>query len=466
MFGIALGNAYPNLQAPQGYAPAAAGAQAPANSASSHTVANPTSSVAPQPSASYRAPSFVAVPAIAIAFVPAFGLPIAAAQAVPGYGAANYGGAGANGAGAVGGLDAGHVTSNPTSSLSSGNAQGPAAQAGFGGYGAGFAGAVGGYALAVPVVAMPVFFAFGSPVFAAPTAPSPTPTPTPPATPAVDDVPAVVDDSVDVPLDDTPPVVDVPVTPNASDDANDADAQLPISRYAIDEFARVRARSVERSVESNLTLSLTTKDGDSISLDFSQLDVLSKKKVIGQLADGTSIRDFSRERSTERAVNIDITGDLSADEKAAVDALIDDVIDVAGRFLRGDTAGALNKLESLNFNTEQLSEFSLKMSVNKKVDIDKMFLGDDSALQSLAIKDGEVGAALEFFASEQKSLIESARQVFNDESAVKLVKSALPFLLASPLEQLASEVGDFEPAADAADETDGNDQVDSEQPAT
>ncbi|MCR9277412.1 MAG: hypothetical protein NXH85_05515 [Pseudomonadaceae bacterium] len=462
---------------PAQYNPYAAAQQAPAAAANSgHSTSNPTSSLAPAPVAGQSTIQPVgqvgfasAVPAAFIAFVPSFGVPIASVGG--GYGAAGFGsGQVASGVpqAQAGAAESGHVTKNPTSALGSDAA--PTGPVG-GDYAGGFAGSVGAfggigaYALATPVVVVPVFLQLGSPIFLQqPVQPGVAPAPDGvPSNPVADDAP-VVDDGADpapaTPPSGTPPVVD-PGTETDNDDVDQVN-DFPISRYTAEDFARLRGRVGERSVESNLSLSLTTKDGDTIKLDFAALDVSSGYRLRGELVDGGSVRESSRSSSSERALSIEITGDLSDDEKAAIDALLDGLVEAAGSFLSGDGRGALRQLEALDFDTSQLAEFSLDLSVTKKVSVDRLFKGEASPLSSIAARDSNVSATLDLLASEQKTLIDSARQSFDDASAANLVRQALPFLLVSPLEQLADDVAGYSaPAADdsAADSGEAADDV-------
>lgn len=449
---------------------AAAANAAPSVESGGHTTANPTSSLgapagAIQPSAQQG--GFVsAVPAAFIAFVPAFGVPVAAFGGGYGGGFAPAQAGTTSPNAPAGAAESGHVTSNPTSSLGSDSAPtGPVGGDFTGGF-AGSVGAFGGigaYALATPVVVVPVFLQLGSPVFLQqPVVPGVAPSPDgQPANPVGDDVP-VTDDSAD-PNPTTLPGTTAPVVDPGSDAGSGDDdpvRDFPISRYTADDFARLRGRVGERSVESNLSLSLTTKDGDLIKLDFSALDVSSGYRLRGELADGGSVRESSRSSSSERALSIEITGELSEDEKAAIDALLDGLVDAASSFLSGDGRGALRQLEALNFDTSQLAEFSLDLSVTKKVSVDRLFKGEASPLENIVARDSNISASLDLLANEQKALIDSARQSFDDASAANLVRKALPFLLVSPLEQLADDVAGYTAPVAADDAAAGSDPGD------
>ena len=339
----------------------------------------------------------------------------------------------------------GHVTHNPTNAMQS---AGGAAPQGFGGFN-GFGGIGGGFAAAAVV---PVFYQIGFPfIFAGggvgqPGVPAvdpepvppvidvePAPGPTLPSLPA-DDAPVIVDETpVPVPADAVPPVF----TPPAASGGN----PFPIEGLDVDSFDRLRMREVERSLETTLSLDLTTRDGDKVTLDFRQLDVSSSTRVRGALVDGGRARHMDRSNSFDRFVNMDVQGELSDAEKAAIDEVLATVIDTANHFFGGDSIRTtMQKLTSMDFDLAELADFSLKMSVEKSVSVDRMYKRPDQPLQVLADQDAQIAQTLEFFASEQRNMIDMARTGFDDESAVRLVNNLLPPMLDGLLGELQQAV--------------------------
>jgi hypothetical protein len=217
----------------------------------------------------------------------------------------------------------------------------------------------------------------------------------------------------------------------AASDSTDPAPQPPtIRKLSVDDFAALRARTVDRSRESTLALKLTTQEGDLVELTFRQLDVLTQTRLKGVTDSGDRVRASDTTGSSERNVNMQITGDLSDAEKAAIDSVLQNVVDVANQFFHGDLQAAMAKMTDVQIDTGQLADVSLKMSMTQSSELNKVAIGDDGQLQQLAHRETGVSQALEFLADQQRTLIAAAKTQFDDHSAVKLVKQLLPALLA------------------------------------
>ena len=132
-------------------------------------------------------------------------------------------------------------------------------------------------------------------------------------------------------------------------------------------------------------------------------------------------------------VNISVDGDLSDAEKSSIDSVLASVVEVANQFFENDMAAALDKLKMMDFDTSTLADFSLKMTKTKSIHFTRLSGGANfDGLQRLADRDGEVSKVLEFFADEQRKLIDSASEVLNRPSAIRMVKSLLPLYWNSP----------------------------------
>ncbi len=406
-----------------------------------HTETNPTRSApssAPYAPAAMFAPMTMMTPAYMMAY-PQMG--VAA-------GGAGYAGATAQSGPTAGG---GHVTANPTNATT--QEAGPAA-GGFGGYGG--VGMYGGFAMPVMMIA-PVFFQMGYPmVFQGSQAQPPVEAP-------VADVPV---DGVDMPVDDIdvpdpvapPPVNTDPVVVDVvPEDAGDEvpTTILPIVELDGSEFAAYR--SVQESVrqETNLSFELQTQDGDTITLDFSQIDSLDTSLLRGQTTDGDRVEDESYTEDMERVVNMDVVGDLDDAEKAAIDSVLSSVVSAVQSFFSGNTGDAIAQLKAMDFDSAELAELSLNMSMTQNASISKSYLGEAEGLQDLMSRDANVGQALEFIASEQRRLIDLAKDVLDAPSAAKLVRSLVPPMMSDPFADLSAQVaenGAVEAPVDEADD--------------
>jgi hypothetical protein len=238
-------------------------------------------------------------------------------------------------------------------------------------------------------------------------------------------------------------------TPAAPDAAATSDAAAPdrtapstpsIARLSPDDFAKLRARSIQGGKQATLSLALTTRDGDNLQLDFRQIDTFSRTWLKGETTDGVRVRANGGTASSQRYVDMQMTGDLSDDEKAAIDAMLQNVIDVADQFFHGDMRAAVAHLADMDVDTNQLADVSLKMSMSRSQQLDKVAIGgDDVRVRQAAQASGGVSRTLEYLADQQKQLISAAKMHFDDRSAVKLVTQLLPAMIAPPTQQASTE---------------------------
>lgn len=224
------------------------------------------------------------------------------------------------------------------------------------------------------------------------------------------------------------PATAVPARIDASDSSPaQRVARLSAADYA-DSFTKMRMRSSEQTTETALSLKLSTREGDTVELDFRQVEMLSRMRLKGVAENGDRVRANQNDSSLERAVQMNVKGDLSAAEMAAIDSLIDEVIGVANKFFSGDVGAAWDRLMSMEFSSDELAEFSLRMSVAHTKQVSSAYQGDDG-MSRFASRDKQSLDVLEFLAGQQRSLIESAQKHFDDASAVSLVRELLPRLL-------------------------------------
>lgn len=207
------------------------------------------------------------------------------------------------------------------------------------------------------------------------------------------------------------------------------------------EFRKFQKSTLNAELSTTLALELTTLEGERIRLDFNQLDTLGRTDFRGTTLDGDRSRTRFSEEDTQRMVNMSVTGDLSAAERDSVDSVIAAVIEVANRFFENDMAAAVEKLKMMDFDTSTLADFSLKMTMSKTVEFSRLAGGPNfDGLQRLADRDGEISKVLGFLADEQRQLIDSAREVLDLPSAIRMVQSLLPGMLEASLQQLADDV--------------------------
>ena len=143
---------------------------------------------------------------------------------------------------------------------------------------------------------------------------------------------------------------------------------------------------------------------------------------------------------------MDVVGDLSAEEKAAIDTVLSTIVQAVNKFFTGNVGDAVAKLKQMDFDGQQLAELSLNMSMSKSVAVTNGYHNGDNYLHDLKNRDDGINQALEFLASEQKRLVDVAKDYFDAPSAAKLVRSLVPPMLSEPFAQLREQVATNETA--------------------
>jgi hypothetical protein len=334
-----------------------------------------------------------------------------------------------------------HVTANPTNAMASQMGGQMAGMMGTGLMGPGMPAMGGAFAMPMmmPMMMAPVFVAFGFPVFqgsqsqpalaqepVSPDLASPTP-------------PQIPEPATSVPKPPNEPVVK---TEGAKVDVVPSELpMLRIQEMAVEDFRNYRFVEKAKQQETTLDLSLTTQDGDRITLNFTQLDAIDASFFRGRSSEGNLVKDETYREEMDRVVNMDVVGQLSDGEQAAIDAVLSTIIDVVRSFFAGEMGAAVDKLKAMDFDGAELSELSLNLSMTRSVEVERGYHGHGRVHQLQAL-DGDLGRALDFMATEQKRLVEMAKDVLDAPSAAKLVRSLMPPLMNEPFAELAKKVAD------------------------
>jgi hypothetical protein len=118
------------------------------------------------------------------------------------------------------------------------------------------------------------------------------------------------------------------------------------------------------SNSKNSDLSITTTDGDIISISFSELQQYASKESY-QYEEGSKgvAENYSMSSSEYHEVNFSysVDGELDEEEKKAIEALIKDVNSLQKDFFRGNVDQAFEKALELGFDNEQISNFSMDL---------------------------------------------------------------------------------------------------------
>ena len=134
--------------------------------------------------------------------------------------------------------------------------------------------------------------------------------------------------------------------------ANDQDAPLRIQQASMQSsFSRDESTKIE----------ITTNDGDKILIDlFRQQSAQSAQRFM-QNEDG-SVFSQSRSISASTGISYQVQGELDEDEQKAIDDLLKDISKVSDHFFSGNVQQAFKKAMEMDFDSEELTRFSLDLS--------------------------------------------------------------------------------------------------------
>ena len=127
----------------------------------------------------------------------------------------------------------------------------------------------------------------------------------------------------------------------------EASGQLSMqSRYSRSESTRVE---------------ILTNEGDKILVEVFKNQSAEQQTRLQQSEDGNSFSS-SRSISASAGISYQVEGDLNSDEQQAIDELMANIANVSERFFSGDVQNAFQYALNMDFNTQELTQFSLNMS--------------------------------------------------------------------------------------------------------
>lgn len=127
----------------------------------------------------------------------------------------------------------------------------------------------------------------------------------------------------------------------------------------------VQYMSENYSSQSNTSdLSITTADGDIVTISFSALQEKSASENFAYHSNENSKEMSYQTNSTSHAqmnFSYSVQGDLDEDELQAIQSLIKDIGKIEKDFFAGNIDGAFNKALELGYDEQQLSSFNLEL---------------------------------------------------------------------------------------------------------
>ncbi len=127
--------------------------------------------------------------------------------------------------------------------------------------------------------------------------------------------------------------------------------------------SRIQQASMQSSFsrDESTKIEITTNDGDKILIDlFRQQSAQSAQRFM-QNEDG-SVFSQSRSISASTGISYQVQGELDEDEQKAIDDLLKDIAKVSDHFFSGNVQQAFKKAMEMDFDSEELTRFSLDLS--------------------------------------------------------------------------------------------------------
>jgi hypothetical protein len=117
------------------------------------------------------------------------------------------------------------------------------------------------------------------------------------------------------------------------------------------------------SNSKNSDLSITTTDGDIVSISFSEFQQNASKENYQYEEGNKGTENYNMASSEYHEVNFSyrVEGELDDEEKVAIEALIKDVNSLQKDFFSGNVDQAFEKAIELGFDNEQIADFSMDL---------------------------------------------------------------------------------------------------------
>lgn len=180
-------------------------------------------------------------------------------------------------------------------------------------------------------------------------------------------------------------------------------------------FKRIEKQS------SATSLSLTTQDGDKISIELRTKEV---SKSAGRVGPGTIVLKSS-ERFSEK-FDVRFEGHIDEDERAAIKGIMESAFDAAETFFGGSDDVDVDALLAAGADaSDEIASFSLRLRQESSL-VEKYRLGDSGPKIVERMESSEAFRyKFEAFAESNKRLVERASEQLDAPGAVSLVQATL-----------------------------------------
>lgn len=137
------------------------------------------------------------------------------------------------------------------------------------------------------------------------------------------------------------------------------------------------AYEVNYSMDRSSSLSITTNDGDKVTINFAEAMAYQRSEAAAIYGaddgEGNQVAGAAYQMSESRyhasGFSFSVEGELDEDEKAAIAELVQDVSELADEFFNGDLDKAFEQAQELGYDDSELSGFALNMTQVETVSV-------------------------------------------------------------------------------------------------
>nr|WP_240946435.1 DUF5610 domain-containing protein [Pseudomaricurvus alkylphenolicus] len=118
----------------------------------------------------------------------------------------------------------------------------------------------------------------------------------------------------------------------------------------------------ESAQRNEFSFSLTTADGDRVTISASSLRASITQQYAAQVQGLETLLQYQRSSTAEDRFAFTVEGELDADELEAINELLGQVNDLAATFYSGDVEAAFEEALELGYDSSEITAFSLNMT--------------------------------------------------------------------------------------------------------
>lgn len=169
----------------------------------------------------------------------------------------------------------------------------------------------------------------------------------------------------------------------------------PYPSYETSYYAEINQAQMQHQVSESMSVNLTTREGDEVTLDFKQLyaHYQSYQQTVAhqdeQSAQGRQVvlmseESFSADHAFEQRLAFQVQGDLNEDEVAAIVDVFQQIDALANQFFDGNIEQAFAQAEEMNVDFSQLQRVQFDLQRSETVQVSTTQVKAYEAVQQYA----------------------------------------------------------------------------------